>query len=65
MTERASGQTRWKLLDGFRRLPALGFAPSELMALVFSRNLLRPLQGTHIHAALDSALSKASTPRLH
>jgi predicted DNA-binding transcriptional regulator YafY len=60
MTERAEGQTRWKLLDGFRRLPALGFAPSELMALVFSRDLLRPLQGTHIHAALDSALSKAS-----
>jgi len=60
LTERASGQTRWKLLDGFRRLPALGFAPSELMALVFSRDLLRPLQGTHIHAALDSALTKAS-----
>jgi predicted DNA-binding transcriptional regulator YafY len=60
VTERAGGRTRWKLLDGFRRLPALGFAPSELMALVFSRDLLRPLQGTHIHAALDSALSKAS-----
>lgn len=60
VTEHVSGQTRWKLLDGFRRLPALGFAPSELMALVFSRDLLRPLQGTHIHAALDSALTKAS-----
>jgi predicted DNA-binding transcriptional regulator YafY len=58
--ERVAGQTRWKLLDGFRRVPALGFAPSELMALVFSRDLLRPLQGTHIHAALDSALTKAS-----
>ena len=60
VTDRAAGQTRWKLIDGFRRLPALGFAPSELMALVFSRDLLRPLQGTHIHAALDSALGKAS-----
>jgi predicted DNA-binding transcriptional regulator YafY len=60
LTDRVNGHTRWKLLDGFRRLPALGFAPSELMALVFSRDLLRPLQGTHIHAALDSALSKAS-----
>jgi predicted DNA-binding transcriptional regulator YafY len=60
LTESVSGQTRWKLLDGFRRLPALGFAPTELMALVFSRDLLRPLQGTHIHAALDSALTKAS-----
>jgi predicted DNA-binding transcriptional regulator YafY len=60
VTEQVNGQTRWRLLDGFRRLPALGFAPSELMALVFSRDLLRPLKGTHIHAALDSALSKAS-----
>jgi predicted DNA-binding transcriptional regulator YafY len=60
VTERVAGQTRWKLLDGFRRVPALGFAPSELMALVYSRDLLRPLQGTHIHAALDSALTKAS-----
>ena len=60
LTERAIGQTRWKLLDGFRRLPALGFAPSELMALVFSRDLLRPLQGTYVHSALDSALGKAS-----
>ena len=58
--DRVDGQTRWKLLDGFRRLPALSFSPSELMALVFSRDLLRPLQGTHVHAALDSALNKAS-----
>lgn len=60
MTDRIDGQTRWKLIDGFRRSPALGFAPSELMALVFSRDLLRPLQGTYIHSALDSALGKAS-----
>lgn len=60
LTERVDGQTRWRLMEGFRRLPALGFAPSELMALIFSRDLLRPLQGTYIHAALDSALTKAS-----
>ena len=60
MTDHVNGQTRWKLMDGFRRLPALGLSPSELMALVFSRDLLRPLQGTHIHEALDSALTKAS-----
>jgi predicted DNA-binding transcriptional regulator YafY len=60
VTDRANGQTRWRLLDGFKRLPALGFAPSELMALVFSRDLLRPLEGTQLHAALDSALTKAS-----
>jgi predicted DNA-binding transcriptional regulator YafY len=60
LTERSSGQTRWKLIDGFRQLPALGFAPTELMALVFSRELLRPLDGTHIQAALESALAKVT-----
>jgi predicted DNA-binding transcriptional regulator YafY len=60
MTDHVNGQTRWKLMDGFRKLPALGLSPSELMALVFSRDMLRPLQGTHIHSALDSALTKAS-----
>lgn len=60
MTDRVDGGTRWKLVDGFRRIPVLGFGPTELMALVFSRDLLRPLQGTHIHAALDSALAKVS-----
>lgn len=60
LTEHVNGRTRWKLLDGFRRLPALGFAPSELMALVISREILRPLQGTYLHTALDSVLTKAS-----
>jgi predicted DNA-binding transcriptional regulator YafY len=60
VTEAVHGRTRWKLLDGFRRLPALGFAPSELMAMVLGRDLLRPLDGTYIHAALDSALGKVS-----
>jgi predicted DNA-binding transcriptional regulator YafY len=60
VTEPASDGTRWRLLDGFRRLPALGFAPTELMALVFSRDLLRPLEGTQIQSALDSALGKVA-----
>lgn len=60
VTERAGGQTRWKLIDGFHRLPALTFSPTELMALTFSRNLLKPLEGTQIHASLESALTKAA-----
>ena len=59
-TERANGQTRWKLMEGFRNIPALGFSATELMALVFSRNLLRPLEGTEIQASLSSALNKAA-----
>jgi predicted DNA-binding transcriptional regulator YafY len=60
VTERVDGQTRWKLIDGFRQIPALTFSTTELMALTFSRHLLKPLDGTQIQAALNSALSKAS-----
>ena len=58
VTERFDGQTRWKLMDGFRHIPALGFSPTELMSLVFSRNLLKPLEGTEIQSSLNSALNK-------
>jgi predicted DNA-binding transcriptional regulator YafY len=54
------GQVRWKLLEGFRNIPALRFSPSELMALTVSRRLIAPLEGTELHASLQSALGKAS-----
>jgi len=66
--ERINGQTRWKLVEGFRNIPALGFSATELMALTFSRKLLRPLEGTEIEAALNSALSKVASalpPQAH
>lgn len=59
VTENSDGQTRWRLMEGFRDIPALGFSATELMALVFSRNLLKPLEGTEIQASLASALNKA------
>lgn len=58
--EKHDGQTRWRLMEGFRDIPALGFSATELMALLLSRNLLQPLEGTEIQASLNSALSKAS-----
>jgi predicted DNA-binding transcriptional regulator YafY len=58
--EKRNGQTRWRLMEGFRDIPALGFSATELMALVLSRNLLKPLEGTEIAESLNSALSKAS-----
>jgi predicted DNA-binding transcriptional regulator YafY len=61
VTDRVNGQTRWKLMEGFVDIPALGFSATELMALLLSRNLLKPLEGTEIQSALDSALSKAGT----
>jgi len=60
VTERHNGQTRWRLIEGFRDIPALGFSATELMALLLSRNLLKPLDGTEIAESLRSALSKAS-----
>lgn len=59
--ERVDGQTRWRFAEGFRNIPALGFSPTELMSLVFSRSLLKPLEGTEIQASLSSAMSKAAS----
>jgi predicted DNA-binding transcriptional regulator YafY len=60
VTESVDGQTRWRLMDGFRRIPALSFSPTEVMALVLSRDLLKPLEGTQLRAAIDSALAKVT-----
>ena len=60
VVEKHNGQTRWRLMEGFRDIPALGFSATELMALLLSRNLLKPLEGTEIAESLNSALSKAS-----
>ena len=60
VTERVDGHTVWKLMDGYRDLPKVAFSPTELMALTFSRSLLKPLEGTELRQAIDSALSKAA-----
>lgn len=54
------GQVRWKLVEGFNSVPALQFSATELMALVFIRDLAKPLEGTPIKDSLDSALAKAT-----
>jgi predicted DNA-binding transcriptional regulator YafY len=61
VVEKHNGQTRWRLMEGFRNIPALGFSATELMALLLSRNLLKPLEGTEIAESLQSALGKAAT----
>ena len=60
LNERIEGRVRWRLMDGIRQAPALTFSPTELMALMISRSLLKPLAGTEIQSALDSAMAKAS-----
>ena len=59
-TDRVDGQIRWKLVEGFNRVPAVQFSATELMALVFTRDLARPLEGTPIKESIDSALVKAA-----
>ena len=61
LNERVDGQVRWRLMEGARQAPAFSLSPTELMALVMSRALLKPLEGTHIQAALDSAMTKAAS----
>jgi len=59
-TENVEGHARWKLVEGFSRVPALQFSATELMALVFTRDLAKPLEGTPIKESLDSALHKVT-----
>jgi len=63
-TDRVNGQTRWRLVEGFTA-PALAFSPTELMSLVFSRDLMKPLAGTHIKDSLDAALNKVTSALPH
>jgi predicted DNA-binding transcriptional regulator YafY len=59
-TDQVNGHVRWKLVEGFNRVPAVQFSATELMALVFTRDLAQPLEGTPIKESIDSALAKAS-----
>jgi predicted DNA-binding transcriptional regulator YafY len=59
-TDQVDGKVRWKLVEGFNRVPAMQFSATELMALIFTRDLVRPLEGTPIKESIDSALVKAS-----
>ncbi len=59
ITEKVNGQVRWRFMDGYRNTVALGFSPSEIIALRLTRQLLAPLEGTGIQESLQSALAKA------
>ncbi len=50
-----NGTVRWRFLEGFRAGSSVVFTMPELMALYFSRGLLRPLQGTPLYEAIESA----------
>ena len=59
-SDTVDGCVRWKLVEGFNRVPSLQFSATELMALIFTRDLAKPLEGTPIKESIDSALVKVA-----
>lgn len=53
-----NGTVRWRFIESWRAEAPIAFALPELMALYFSRGLLKPLQGTPFYGAIESALAK-------
>lgn len=53
-----NGTVRWRFIDGFQATSPVAFTMPELLALYFSRGLLRPLHGTPLYEAIESALNK-------
>ena len=56
-SERRDGRVFYRVIDGFR-LGDTPFTPDELLALGFSEDLLRVLEGTVFHDSIQSALAK-------
>ena len=60
-TERREGKTYWTMLDAGKNRPPIPLNLTELMALHFSRNLLKSLAGTFIYDSLESLFDKVKT----
>ena len=58
ISEPRNGTVFWHFVEGFRAEAALSLTLPEMMALYFSRGLLKPLQGTGLYDALESAMQK-------
>ena len=57
VSRRRDGRVFYKFLDTFR-LGDVPFTPDEILALAFSEDLLRTLEGTVFHDSIRSALAK-------
>jgi predicted DNA-binding transcriptional regulator YafY len=57
-SEERNGTVLWRFMEGFRVDTPLSLELTELMALYFSRGLLKPLEGSPIYEAIESAISK-------
>jgi len=58
ISESREGTVYWRLLDSTKESAELSFTLPELMALYFSRDLLKVLHGSPMQEALNSALQK-------
>ena len=58
ISEQRDGTLYWRLVESTKDSADLSFTLPELMALYFSRDLLKTLHGSPIEAALTSALQK-------
>jgi proteasome accessory factor B len=56
-SERRDGRVFYRVVEGFK-LGDAPFTPDELLALAFSSDLLRVLEGTVFHDSIQSALAK-------
>jgi predicted DNA-binding transcriptional regulator YafY len=60
-TERVDGKSLWSLLDTVKHHFPIPFSLTELMALYFSRDVLKILKGTVFYDAIESLFQKIRT----
>jgi len=60
-TDWVDGKNLWSILDSVKRQPPLPLHQMELMALYFSRNVLRTLKNTPFAGALETLFEKIVT----
>jgi len=60
-TDRVDGKNLWSLLDTLKHHIPIPFTLTELLALYFSRDMLKFLQNTVFHESLESLFEKIKT----
>ena len=58
VSEARDGTIFWRFIEGFAAESPVSLTLTELMALYYSRGLLRPLQGSEIYDSLEGAMQK-------
>lgn len=58
VSEAREGTIFWRFIEGFSAESQISLTLTELMALYYSRGLLRPLQGTEIYDSIETAMHK-------